>query len=258
MRWALAPVVQGRAGGRAGGRAVLVEAGPWGEAWQRWREQAGRKDTGERLRAWCDRDPRELWQELRAAPVPADPEERVATWAVLQFWSFGRKPVYSDGARWRTHGFNAAEAYRQRYALEARAGGRLDYDIGPDRRLPDVVRALSALPDLSRLEVHHGDARELAPIPGAHVYIDPDYEGTTGYGFTLPRLELLTLAERWRAAGAEVVAVSEAAPLPLAGWHHHRLPPAPGRGRTWSAQQAEWLTMSRAPTVRQGELFGVG
>ena len=50
------------------------------------------------------------------------------------------------------------------------------------------------------------------------------------------------------------VAISEAEPLPLAGWHHHRLPPAPGRGRTWSAQQAEWLTMSRAPVVRQGAL----
>ena len=58
--------------------------------------------------------------------------------------------------------------------------------------------------------------------------------------------DVLATAERWREAGC-VVAISEAEPLPLSGWHHHRLGKPHGRGRTFSAQKAEWLTLSAPP-----------
>lgn len=240
-------------GGAREGRVVLVEAGPWGEAWALWRTAAGRRDTCERLRAWEREDPRALWERLCRAPVPSEVERRVATWAAVQFHGWGRKPVIAEDGNWRHHGFNESDAYRVERANERRAAGE-HYDIGRNRRLPELIAALEAL-DLSRVEVHHADARTVEPIPGAHVYIDPDYEGTTGYGHTLPRPEVLALAKRHRAAGC-VVAVSEAKPLPLDGWHYHRLPPPVGRGRTWSEQQAEWLTLSRPPAHRQASLFG--
>ncbi len=83
----------------------------------------------------------------------------------------------------------------------------------------------------------------MAPIPGAIVYIDPDYQGTTGYTHTLPREDVIKTACRWRAHGCHVV-ISEAEPLPIDGWCHVQLPPPKGRGRTWSKQRAEWLTIS--------------
>lgn len=73
---------------------------------------------------------------------------------------------------------------------------------------------------------------------------------TTGYANDLPRPEVVALARRWQAAGA-TVCISEAEPIPelvADGWHavditHTRK----GQRRTFSKQQAEWLTMSRPP-----------
>lgn len=90
-----------------------------------------------------------------------------------------------------------------------------------------------------------------APVPEPRfVYLDPLYQGATGYGWGCPRAEVLALARRWAAAGA-VVAVSEAVPLELPGWHHLDL--------TRPGGKPEWLTLSRPPArvpERQLALFG--
>lgn len=107
---------------------------------------------------------------------------------------------------------------------------------------------------------HHGrrpcpveeEAKASAPrllLGAAYVYLDPPYQGATGYGWDMPRAEVLALARRWADAGA-VVAVSEAEPLPLEGWHHLEL--------TREGGKPEFLTLSRAPVrvpARQGALF---
>ena len=94
------------------------------------------------------------------------------------------------------------------------------------------------------------DAASVIPerLPeGTVVYIDPDYEGTTGYAHTFPREAVLEAAARWRSAGA-VVAVSEAAPLPLPGWHALEITGCRrGQRRTFSRQTSEWLTLSHPP-----------
>ena len=94
------------------------------------------------------------------------------------------------------------------------------------------------------------DAASVIPerLPeGTVVYIDPDYEGTTGYAHTFPREAVLEAAARWRSAGA-VVAVSEAAPLPLPGWHALEITGCRrGQRRTFSRQRSEWLTLSHPP-----------
>jgi hypothetical protein len=247
-------------GGARGGAVVLVEAGPWAEAWAEWCTPAGQGHTIERLREWSELDPRRLWDRLVADPVPSGRAERVAAWAVLQWWSFGRKPITSrpgeDFSTWRTHGFDNVGAYRSEVAAAKRAGGE-DYDIGRDQLLPLLVERLEALPDLSRVEVIAGDARAVAPIAGAVVLIDPPYDGTTCvYQHDLPRSDVVEIASRWRADGC-VVAVCEAEPLSLDGWHAHELPRPVGRGRTFSKQQREVLTLSR-PAMGQMRLLGAG
>jgi hypothetical protein len=109
------------------------------------------------------------------------------------------------------------------------------------------------------------DAREVDPPrlpPGVVAYIDPPYQGTTGYAHLFPRSEWLPVVRRWRDAGALVV-VSEAEPIPelmAEGWHAVRIDgERRGQKRTFSKQQAEWLTMSEPPRWRpsvQGSLFG--
>lgn len=213
-------------GDGVGNDIILCEPGPWGDAWEHWRTAGGRADTCARLEAWAGEDPRTLWDRLRAAPVPVEMGERVATWAVLQFWGYMRRAVVPSGGKWREHGLQVA------YLAE---------DLR--RSVSDVARRISRLPDLSCVRVHRGPAQALRPIPGAVVYIDPPYQDTTGYGHAFPRAEVLEVAERWRAAGC-IVAVSEACAIPLDGWRALQLPRRKGARRTWSKQQEEWLTIS--------------
>lgn len=154
-----------------------------------------------------------------------------------------------------------------------RTGGMVNPGTIADR-VEAIARAFAGL----AVSVHHGSAHELgectslvcgaAQLDGvrcaedecdmerggrpsrAFVYLDPPYVGATGYGWDMPRAEVLELARRWADAGA-VVAVSEAEPLALEGWHHLEL--------TREGGKPEWLTISRPPArlpERQGALFG--
>jgi hypothetical protein len=96
--------------------------------------------------------------------------------------------------------------------------------------------------------------------PGTVAYMDPPYVGTTGYGHDLPRADVVALARRWSAAGA-MVAISEAEPiadLTSDGWHAVRVDgERAGSKRTFSKQQAEWLTLSRPPAWTPSEQCGL-
>lgn len=110
------------------------------------------------------------------------------------------------------------------------------------------------------------DARTVEPVPplppGTIAYMDPPYVGTTGYAADLPRSEVVRLAQLWSEAGARVY-ISEAEPLAeLDGWHQVEITATRrGQKRTFSRQQAEWLTCSHPPVwtpAVQGDLFGGG
>jgi hypothetical protein len=145
--------------------------------------------------------------------------------------------------------------------FRATAGG-----CWPDQP-PDVTTQGERIGDLPTLPAAiTPDAREVDPgpalPPGTICYMDPPYVGTTGYASDLPRADVVALARRWAAAGA-VVCISEAEPIPelvAEGWHAVRIDgERVGQKRTFSKQQAEWLTLNRAPawvpSVQQG-LFG--
>jgi len=107
------------------------------------------------------------------------------------------------------------------------------------------------------------DAREVHPPalpPGTVCYMDPPYFGTTGYASDLPRADVVALARRWATAGA-MVAISEAEPiadLVADGWHAVRVDgERRGQKRTFSKQQAEWVTMNRPPAWTPPEQRGL-
>jgi hypothetical protein len=92
------------------------------------------------------------------------------------------------------------------------------------------------------------------------VYMDPPYAGTTGYAATLGRDEVVRHARAYAELGA-VVAISEAEVV-IPEWDAVEITGGRrGQKRTFSRQQAEWLTMNRAPAHRvavQAGLFAVG
>lgn len=111
-----------------------------------------------------------------------------------------------------------------------------------------TIRHLEQLPEIPASLTT--DARQLHPasLPGRIVvYIDPPYQGTTGYGHDLSRDEVITLAMRWVDAGADVY-ISEAERIQIPGWHHVDITGCRrGQKRTFSKQQREWVSCSRRP-----------
>ena len=198
------------------------------------------------IRGWAAEDPRALWERLRAEGPPrlpdgpVDPRE-VARWV----WTWGR----SFNTKGPDAGFLPSES----------STGTPVWNAHPPAWYAAQVAALPTLP-----ATISPDAREVHPPalpPGTIAYMDPPYVGTTGYASDLPRSEVVTLARRWHAAGARVC-ISEAEPireLTADGWHAVRIDgERQGQKRTFSRQQAEWLTLSHPPAWRpsvQGGLF---
>jgi hypothetical protein len=186
------------------------------------------------------RDCTRLSEDYAASPaLPAtiapdarevDPRE-VARWAFVQ----SSNTMIALDSNWRNTGAGGSTFHGGSHA-------------GDPFRAADGLDRACTIPALI-----HPDARTLTPPalpPGTVVYADPPYLNTTGYAHDLPRAEVVTLARRWAAAGA-TVAISEAEPIPelvADGWHAVRIDgERVGQKRTFSKQQAEWVTLNRPP-----------
>lgn len=200
----------------------------------------GGEELASRLDVLNDRPSLDLWRETAARPVPLDLFERVLCWIVLMRWSYPGKPVIDVDGSWRTNGVDRSKM-RNLKGTSA-AGNSWTRPASTLKELAERIRKIPSMADVCALRQ---DVRYVAPISGATVYIDPDYVGTTGYGYSVPRLDLMSLVEKWRSAGA-VVGVSEAEPL-AGGTSSHRLQRARAKGRTFSRQQEEWLTIYGDP-----------
>lgn len=234
-------------GAGAAEQVVLVEPGPFGDFWLAMKDPASRTMVLECLATFhqaYQEDPRALWDSVRA-DFPGGFTRRVASWAVLQFWSYFAKPVIPrpQSKDWKTHGFDKNSAYRSDTPQAARE------NITKNKRLPQLIEGIQALPRMSNVLVYRQRAQDLDPslfIGETLVYIDPPFAGTTqSYGWEFPREDVLLAAQTYDALGCRV-AVSEAEPLPLRGpqWRSVRLGGPRARGRTTSKQQSEYVTLN--------------
>lgn len=120
------------------------------------------------------------------------------------------------GSRWKRSPSGKEKARAAAFSNDTRwpHGG-----IVRPKTIADRIRSIRSARERwpGELQVIHGDVRSLEPIPGAAVLFDPPYEGRTGYGWTLPRADVVQVATNWSLVGARI-AVCEAEPLPLPGW----------------------------------------
>jgi len=133
-----------------------------------------------------------------------------------------------------------------------------------DGFIPSREALAEAVDALASVSSHAGGPTSGADLEGCVVYMDPDYQGTTGYNATMPRAEVVRLATSYAAAGALVV-VSEAVAIPeltALGWDAVDIAgERRGQKRTFSKEQGEWITMSRPPVNRPAvaqPLFALG
>lgn len=253
------------------------------------------------IRGWANEEPRALWERLRAEGPPRGvPEAFVPGVGAVDPAEVARRVAYRAGVHPGGGGFRGLHCNRPNdvgfrpklpylpasltrlypsgavlpAAIEPREVARwiltgvwsyrqgvVDSGfVGPGDRRQDTTATATASPALVV-----GGAIEPFTVPdGTITYIDPPYSNTTGYANHLPRSEVIRLARAWADAGAWVV-VSEAEPIQDLlddGWHAVEITDGRvGQTRTFSRQQREWLTMSRAPTWRPSDqvgLFGGG
>lgn len=214
---------------------VLVEAGPWGEAWPVMIEPSTRAQIVAGLQALDTELPAELWARLAAEPVPVDRVERVTRWVALAAGNALGKPVRAVDGQWKTAGFAKLSPSAVRLGFQERFRPRL---------LAAKVDLVGRLMAQLAPEVVHGRVEDWPAevAPGDRVLIDPPYQGTTGYGITFEREAVITLALALEAAGAKV-GVCEAQGLTdcLPGWRAVPLKPADLREKRLAA---EWITVS--------------
>lgn len=243
-------------------RVVLVDAGPWGDAWASLRSAETRCDVADMLETWACHDLEDLWRRLVAEPPSPDAPLRVAQFLWLQARSAGCIPVWWSGERWESPTGSRTEAAHTRggAALANREKGYGSREVGaPNQRgsrgdgpayqaggvakrraerggaaapkgcrgiqIPTTIaRRLRALDALpwDRIEVVHGDVRSVAPIPGARVYFDPPYHLAPRYAALLPRADVVAVAQRWADNGCRV-AVSEREAIEIPDWTARRL-----------------------------------
>jgi hypothetical protein len=176
-------------------RIVLVEADPWVAAALRVCWDAGLRATAREVYAVAARDDeagqRVRWERLRLAMregrmAPDDPDAGI--------WWLWMRP--------RTVPF--------RVPHEAVAGGwmrQFQEKTGWTTWASDAPAASLSLtlPEVA-VEVVCAPIQTIDPEPGAVLYLDPPYQGTTGYAVEagLDRAAVEAVARRWVAAGATV------------------------------------------------------
>lgn len=199
------------------------------------------REAAEIIRGWKDEEPRALWERLKAeGPISGPAAGDVARWCFVHQGSYQyRGPEAGIG---RPQG--------------RPAGGGFGAVAPLVEMLPRLLVGRSAFPASSV----HPDSRLITPEPHAVVFIDPPYVNTTGYGHDLPRADVVAMARAWKAAGS-LVCISEQEPIPeliADGWHALDITSTrKGQKRTFSKQQAEWLTMSEPPRWKPSEQIGL-
>jgi hypothetical protein len=214
------------------------------------------------IRGWKDEEPRALWTRLKAAGWPSLMPPKGSRWGqpIVGRWlgpcEVGEVAGYIMKSTWSYEAGNAATGF-----------------CGPgDRRQDTSAVAVAVAVDRigsarwPRVACYQGTATRLVEqlperLDNVIAYLDPPYSGTTGYKFGgCPREEVLRMALDLHRRGA-TVAISEAVRLDLElgeGWTAVQIDgERRGQKRTFSVQQAEWVTMNRAPHHRPGTQQGL-
>ncbi len=232
-------------------------------------------EVAEVIRSWVGREPKALWKELKDKgwaslfskegrwlhSSEVAPEDVAALlWCTASSFCHTGNSYCGEYRLMTEHSMKFLGAKTcERYAKEyGSIDGRPLSPQGCSR--PEVAAKVDAVG--TNLVPPPFQAVWQGPIQGVQlppsledwiIYLDPPYYGDgtrkiTGYPYgTCLREDVLRLALEWSQRGA-LVAISECVPLPLDGWHHVDITSERrSMKRTFSTQQAEWITMNRPP-----------
>jgi site-specific DNA-adenine methylase len=164
---------------------TMVDAGPWGLFW----EAVGRSRFQlQKMEFWCEQVPtnraeiKEFMEYLSKQPVDQDAPY---VFLLLQAASFGGKAIWIKEGRWQNCSFRS---FWQPTATSSRRSPVNPMMPMPETLYSRVREIVSAMDGVSGV---YGKVEGVHPPHDSLVYIDPNYEGTTGYGHSLDIREYL-------------------------------------------------------------------
>lgn len=182
------------------------------------------------------KDPEAVFRRLSGGPVPHDLDRLAAHTLWLQRMSYRNKAIAVIDYKWVAHGMDTTAAY-----------GRAATDkFGEVKPLgPALLKSVEGLQDL-----FFGRFTSINDVDPASsvVYIDPPYNGTTGYrAGGMSREDVIAMALDWHELGARVI-ISEAEPINITGWSHKMIRGASRSHGKQAFRRAtrgeEWITFN--------------
>lgn len=179
---------------------TMVEAGPWGMFWKKIADGSFSVEKVEKLLS--ERPNPKLvkdWVEEMVCKMPVSAE----TFLIIQAAAYGSTPAWWDGTKWR----GDPSANRSYHARPYWQPGPTSKEKKPRGTIFCPDKILSRLTEIKNrcknLNVFHGKVEDadLKKTKAAY-YLDPPYQGTTGYAFELD-------VEKFIANGPRPLFVSE-------------------------------------------------
>lgn len=206
-------------------QVTMVEGGPWGWFWRDVGQGTLDVDLIERmLTIEIPSDPKLVadWLQTDVALQPPS----AATFLVLQSGSFGAVPCWWDGQRWRQANPEHNRGYNPRKYWEPSGKSKETKPRGTIFNPHKIVKQVSEIAERCRgLRGIHGcvNALDYSREPsGTTYFIDPPYEGDSGYGVALDVATFIASGPRplWVMEGREIPGASHAQLLGMRRGHN--------------------------------------
>jgi hypothetical protein len=163
---------------------TMVEAGPWGMFWQAIADGSFSVERAAKLLSERPPDPKQVqhWVENTVCNMPISAE----TFLIIQAAAYGSTPAWHDGTKWRGDP-SAKRSYHARPYWEPGPNSKEKKPRGTIFCSDKIIARLAAIKDkCAGISVIHGRLEDVVfPAQNAVYYLDPPYQGTTGYAFEL-------------------------------------------------------------------------
>jgi site-specific DNA-adenine methylase len=164
--------IAARSAGVPAASVMMVDSGPWGSVWAKVAEGKFSLEALSRIAARVPKEPERQADFLRELLQQSTQIDHAETFLILQAGSFGGKPVHDEGGKWRGH---PRDFWRSSKDPKKWTGTMMPC-------ADEVVRRMEALCELLLgIAAWRGDFLTIENESGI-LYVDPPYEGTTGYG----------------------------------------------------------------------------
>lgn len=188
-------------------RITMLDLSPWGTFWSAIGSGAFNMDAFDHLLSELPRDKHEVKAHMSALSALPIRDHEAELYPVLQANSFGGKQIWRNEERWANAFFRD---YWEPTATSVRRSPANPMQPSPTELRRRVDALVNGMKGVTCLNVDIMTIFD-APLPSnAVVYVDPPYQGTTGYAFDF---DMTAFATRFRETNRAPLFVSEGTPL---------------------------------------------